>query len=78
LRVFVLGDPADANVVWPSQTVMTDKLKAAGISAETLRGSGTGPDSHSLSDSARIVAGWCYKDLPTGVILRKAAEGLRG
>jgi hypothetical protein len=68
LRVFVLGDPADANVVWPSQTVMTDKLKAAGISA----------DSHSLSDSARIVAGWCYKDLPTGEILRKAAEGLRG
>jgi len=78
LRVFVLGDPADANVVWPSQTVMADRLNAVGIPVETLAAKGTGPDSHSLSDSARIVAGWCYKGLPTGEILRKAAEGLRG
>lgn len=63
LRVFVLGDPADANVVWPSQTVMADKLKAIGMRVEILHGNGTGPDSHSLSDSARIVAGWCYQEI---------------
>jgi hypothetical protein len=78
LRVFVLGDPDDANVVWPSQTAMADSLKAKGIPVETLHGKGTGPDSHSLSDSARIVASWCYQDLSTEGILRKAAEGLRG
>ncbi len=78
LRVFVLGDPDDKNVVWPSQIIMTAKLKDAGIPVATLHGKGTGPDGHGLANSARIVAGWCFKDLPTEEILRKAAEGLRG
>jgi acetyl esterase/lipase len=78
LRVFVLGNPDETNVVWPSQVVMAAKLKDAGIPVETLHGKGTGPDGHGLSNSARIVAGWCFKDLPTQEIMRKAAEGLRG
>ena len=78
LRVFVLGNPDETNVVWPSQVIMAAKLKDAGISVETLHGKGTGPDGHGLSNSARIVAGWCYKDLSTQEIVRKAAEGLRG
>jgi hypothetical protein len=78
LRVFVLGNPDDKNVVWPSQIIMAAKLKAAGIPVETLNGKGTGPDGHGLKDSARIVAGWCFKDLPTQEILRRAAEGLEG
>lgn len=81
LRVFVLGDPDDSNVVWPSQTVMADRLQAKGIPVETLLGKGSGPQNHSLSglsDSARIVASWCYQDLSTEEILRKAVEGLHG
>ena len=78
LRVFVLGDPHDRNVVWPSQTILSDRLKEAGIPVETLQGEGTGPDSHGLANSARTVAGWCFHDTPTPEIVRKAAGGLRG
>lgn len=78
LRVFVLGNPNDTNVVWPSQVVMSDRLKEAGIPVETLHGEGTGPERHGLANSARTVAGWCFNDLPTEEIVRKAAEGLRG
>ena len=78
LRVFVLGNPDDTNVVWPSQVIMADKLKDAGIPVETLHGKGTGPAGHGLKNSARIVAGWCFKDLPTQEIVRKAAAGLKG
>ena len=78
LRVFVLGNPKDANVVWPSQTIMADQLKKAGIPVATLQGEGTGPDAHGLRDSAHKVAGWCFHDMPTEEIIRKAATGLRG
>jgi len=78
LRVFVLGDPQDRNVVWPSQSILADRLKETGVAVETLAGEGTGPDRHGLSASARIVAGWCHQDLQTPEILRRAAEGLRG
>ncbi|MEQ1773359.1 MAG: hypothetical protein ABL891_06195 [Burkholderiales bacterium] len=78
LRVFVLGNPDETNVVWPSQIIMSAKLKDAGIPVETLHGKGTGPDGHGLGNSARIVAGWCFKDIPTQEIVRQAAEGLRG
>jgi hypothetical protein len=78
LRVFVLGNPDETNVVWPSQVIMATRLKEVGIPVEILHGQGTGPEGHGLSNSARIVAGWCFKDLPTGEILRKAANGLRG
>ena len=78
LRVFVLGNPNDANVVWPSQTIMADQLQKAGIPVATLQGEGTGPEAHGLRDSAHKVAGWCFHDLPTDEIVRKAAKGLRG
>lgn len=78
LRVFVLGDPDDTNVVWPSQVIMAAKLKEAGIPVGILHGKGTGPARHGLKDSARNVAGWCFRDLRTEEIVRKAADGLRG
>ena len=78
LRVFVLGDPDDRNVLWPSQTIMATRLKEAGVAVETLRGRGSGEDRHGLPDSARTVAGWCFKDLPTREILSRAAKGLSG
>jgi dienelactone hydrolase len=78
LRVFVLGNPRDTNVVWPSQTIMATKLKDAGIPVDTIEAKGTGPDGHGLNNSARTVAGWCFNDVPTVEIMKRAAKGLRG
>jgi len=76
--VFVLGNPADTNVVWPSQTIMADKLREAGVPVTILKGTGVGPEGHRLPNSARIVAGWCASGLSTEEIIKKAATGLRG
>lgn len=78
LRVFVLGNPNDKNVFWASQTVMADALQKAEIPVQVLQGEGTGPDAHSLSNSSRIVAGWCAKDVGTEEIVRRAGKGLKG
>ena len=49
------------------------------MAVETLQGKGAGEERHGLPDSARRVAGWCFKDLPTPEILRRAAQqGLSG
>jgi hypothetical protein len=77
LRVFMVGDPEDANVLWPSQIVLADKLAAQAIPIEVIKASGTGPDRHGLSNSGRKVASWCLQDIPTEKILQKA-RGLRG
>lgn len=78
LRVFVLGDPADSNVVWPSQTVLAERLKQRAVPAEVIEGQGTGPERHGLARSARVVAGWCAKELPTEEILERAAGRMGG
>lgn len=78
LRVFVLGDKSDRNVLWPSQVVMASALAQAGVPVEVLTGEGTGPDRHGLSNSARQVAGWCARDMDTREMLKQAARGLKG
>ena len=78
LRVFVLGDPNDSNVPWPSQTIMADNLKQVGAAVDILTGRGAGPRAHGLPNAARQVASWCYHDVPTAEIVRRAAAGLRG
>lgn len=78
LRVFVLGDPNDRNVFWASQTVMADALQNAQIPVQLLQGQGDGPDAHGLSNSSRLVAGWCAKNMETDDILKQAAKGLKG
>ncbi|MEO8020770.1 hypothetical protein [Polaromonas sp.] len=78
LRVFVLGNPDDKNVLWPSQTVMADALKKAQVPVQLLQGEGSGPDMHGLANSSRIVAGWCAKDLGTEEIVARASKGLKG
>lgn len=76
--MFVLGNPGDTNVVWPSQVILATKLKEAGIPVEVLEGEGTGPEHHGLSNSSRLVAGWCHGDAPTDAMVKKAREGLKG
>jgi hypothetical protein len=77
LRVFMVGDPEDANVLWPSQIVLAEKLAGLSIPVEVIKGIGSGPDRHGLSNSARKVASWCLQDIPTETILQKAS-GLKG
>jgi hypothetical protein len=78
LRVFVLGNPNDKNVFWASQTVMADALQKAQIQVQVLQGEGTGPDAHGLSNSSRIVAGWCAKDVGTEEMVVRAGKRLKG
>ena len=78
IRVFVLGNPADTNVVWPSQTILADRLQQAGVTVSLIEGEGTGPEAHGLSNSARLLASWCAKDLPTEDILQRATGKLKG
>ena len=78
IRVFVLGDPLDKNVFWASQTVLADALQKTNVQVSVLRGEGIGPDMHGLSRSARIVASWCFKDIPTSEIEALAIKGLKG
>lgn len=78
LRVFVLGNPNDKNVFWASQTVMADALQKAQIPVQVLQGEGTGADAHGLSNSSRIVAGWCARDLGTEEMVGRAGKGLKG
>lgn len=74
LRVFVVGDPQDTNVVWPSQTILAERLKQAGVPAEVIEARGTGPELHGLPNSARNIAGWCARDVPTEEILKRSAN----
>lgn len=78
LRVFVLGNPQDRNVFWASQTVMADALRQAGVAVQVLQGEGSGPDAHGLSNSARMVGGWCARDMGTTDMLERASKGLKG
>lgn len=78
LRVFVLGNPRDRNVLWPSQTVMADALRRANIPVEILEGEGAGPEAHGLPNSSRIIAGWCAQNMGTEEIVSRAKKGLKG
>lgn len=78
LRVFVVGDPQDSNVLWEPQTVLSKKLGEIGVTNQILEGEGTGPARHGLGRSGRIVAGWCAAGLSTDEIVRRAKRGLKG
>ncbi len=78
LRVFVLGDPTDRKVPWASQTVLANKLAAIGVPVEVLQGQGAGPEAHGLPNSGREVASWCFQELGTAEIVRRARQGLKG
>ncbi|MBL8522747.1 MAG: hypothetical protein JNN20_03560 [Betaproteobacteria bacterium] len=78
LRVFVVGDPQDSNVLWAPQTILAKRLTEIGVANEILEGEGTGPARHGMARSARIVAGWCANDVSTAEIVQRAKAGLKG
>lgn len=70
LRVFILGDPNDANVFWESQIVIAEPLKKRNVEVEIVEGVGLGTERHGLNNSARYLAGLCYHNQPTEEIIQ--------
>ncbi len=78
LRVFVLGDPKDSNVMWATQTPLADRLKALGVPVELVNGEGSDAQRHFLGASAQTIGGLCAQGRSTQEILDVAAKGLKG
>ncbi len=78
LRVFVLGDPKDSNVMWVTQTPLALRLKQLGAAVEVLTGEGSDPQRHVLGVSGRRIGAMCLQDRTTQEILDVAARGLKG
>ena len=74
----VIGVPIPSTSLQGMDSLLATVQMPAGIPVATLQGEGTGLDAHGLMDSAHKVAGWCFHDMPTDEIVRKAAKGLRG
>lgn len=78
LRVFVLGDTRDSNVLWATQTPLADRLREVGVDTHLLNGEGSDPQRHNLGASGQRVGAQCLLDKPTPEILDLAAQGLKG
>jgi pimeloyl-ACP methyl ester carboxylesterase len=78
LRLFVVGSPEDTNVYWTSQLLLPGRAKTLGIPTMVLTGTGSGAAKHGMSNSARLVAGWCNSGLTDEQILERSKAGLNG
>ena len=78
LRVFVLGDLKDSNVVWATQTPLAERLKALGADVTLLNGEGSDAQRHALGGSGQRVGAMCLRGATTQDILDTAALGLKG
>jgi hypothetical protein len=74
-RIFIVGDPSDANTPFDFQQVFAEKLRKAGHHAVLVEAKGEGPDRHSLSHMATRTAGWCNAGLPSEEIAGKIQAG---
>jgi dienelactone hydrolase len=74
LRIFIVGDPHDANVPFASQRLYFERAKAAGLHAVLIEGSATGSEHHGLNATARRIAGWCAKGVSDDQILHDARD----
>lgn len=77
-RLFVVGSPEDRNTPWTSQLLLSGRAKALGIPTMELTGVGAGAAKHGMSNSGRLVAGWCNNGLTDAQILERAKAGLNG
>ena len=78
LRVFVLGDPKDSNVVWTTQTPLADRLRTLGVAVETVHGEGSDSQHHVLGNSGQRLGALCLQGKTTQEILEVVAQGLKG
>jgi dienelactone hydrolase len=77
LRIFIVGDPHDANVPFASQRLYFERARAAGLPVNLIEGSAVGSEHHGLNATTRQIAAWCAKGVPTERILADA-RGLKG
>jgi hypothetical protein len=78
LRVFVLGDLKDSNVVWATQTPLAARLKELGAAVELINGEGSDSQRHAPGGSGQQVGALCLRDKTTAEILEVVAKGLKG
>lgn len=78
LRLFVVGSPDDSNTPWTSQLLLSGRARWLGIPTLELTGTGSGAARHGMSNSSRLVAGWCHNGLSDGEIRERAKAGLNG
>ena len=78
LRVFVLGDTRDSNVMWSTQTPLADRLREVGVETYILNGEGADAQRHYLGGSGQQVGAQCLRDKPAPEIRELAVAGLKG
>jgi pimeloyl-ACP methyl ester carboxylesterase len=72
VRIIVMGDPRDTNVVWPVQTRFYDAVKGHGLNATLLPlQRGRPPEFHSLVDLAETATGLCAQGVSDAEIRRR-------
>ncbi len=70
-RIFIVGDPDDSNVPFPTQRAYYEKVKQAGHDAWLVKSFAYGSQRHRLGHVAREIVGYCAKGMPTEEILER-------
>jgi len=78
LRVFVLGDPQDSNTPFDTQLPLAEAVRAAGRTALSFEGEGTGRERHVLAASGILIAAMCARGATTEQIRTRASVGFKG
>ena len=79
-RVFIVGDPTDANTAFKYQQAFAEKLKGAGSDVTVVEAEATGSQHHSLGFMANRVVGWCNAGFDSeriATLVRDKAPALR-
>lgn len=74
-RVFIVGDPEDRQVPFPSQQAYAEALRQQGVNVAITTSSAVGTTHHSLGATGQRSVGWCLDGLPEGEILSRMARG---
>jgi pimeloyl-ACP methyl ester carboxylesterase len=78
-RIFVIGDPEDANTAYRFQQEFAERLRSKGHTVELVAAQASDAEHHSLAHIANRTLGWCNAGLPTEEIvglIRSGAYGL--
>ncbi|TPG58032.1 hypothetical protein EAH89_08655 [Roseomonas nepalensis] len=74
-RVFVVGDPEDRQVPFPSQQAYAEALRQQGVKVAITTSTAVGATHHSLGATGQRGVGWCLDGLPDEEILSRMGRG---
>lgn len=77
-RIFLIGDPIDANTEFKYQQAFAGKLQALGHDVTLTPANGLGPMHHGLDHMANRTLGWCNRGLPSDKIRQLIANDTLG